>query len=134
MKRLTLLLATVATLFSVSSCFVTYESLEPYANKAWQGKTHAQIVQTYGAPTREVSDGQGGTILCYEQSRAVVNTTTDNIPYGGIYGFYYHMSANTRTETTIETDYANFFVGKDKICYKVETNLQREVKEDNKKK
>lgn len=131
MKKVIFLLISVAS-FLLASCSVTYESLEPYANKMWQGKTHAEIIQTYGAPTREVSDGMGGVILCYEQSRAVVNTTTDT-PYGGLYGFYYHMAANTRTETTIETDFANFFIGKDKICYKVETNLKREVKDGDKK-
>jgi len=119
-----------------ASCGV-YVSLEPEANEYWQGKTHAEIVKTYGAPVREMSDGQGGVILVYEDTKTEIHTSVNNnsvaVPvidpyYGGIYGFYYDFgprTTNTRTET--KTDYAHFYIGADKICYKVETNLEKYV-------
>ena len=132
MKKLFVLLAAAsAMLCALSSCSV-YESLEPAANKEWVGKTHAAIIQAYGAPDRETSDGAGGKILVYENYRTEVRATAEPGPwYGGIYGFYYDIvepvrNINTTSETKV--DYAHFYIGTDNLCYKVATNLEREVK------
>jgi len=128
-------LAALAALAFSSCSNVKYVSVEPFANAYWVGRTHAEIVQTYGAPTRETSDGQSGKILIYEETKTTVNTySTDTPVYGGFYGFYYHMSGpvHTNTEVNTETDYAHFFVNDKGVCYKVSTNLTRpeEPKED----
>lgn len=115
----------------VASCGGTHMiSLEPEANRMWNGKTHAAIINEYGAPNREMSDGMDGKILVYEHTETTVTTTAEPNGFGGgIYEFYYGFSPmrNTtlRTETETKTEFANFFVDGKGICYKVETNLQR---------
>jgi len=132
---ISLSLAAMAALALCSCSNTVYVSLEPNANAYWCGKTHAEVVQTYGAPTRETSDGQGGKILIYEETKTTVNTySTDTPVYGGFYGFYYHMSGpvHTNTEVNTETDYAHFFINDKGVCYKVSTNLKKAVDPDEK--
>ena len=119
-----------ASLVSLASCGgPRMISLEPQGNEMWRGKTHAAIIEAYGAPTREASDGKDGKIIIYERTTTSVTTTADAGPgyYGGLYGFYYHtaMSPIVRTETETTTDYANFYIDGKGICYRVETNLER---------
>lgn len=127
-----LALAAVAVLALCSCSNKVYVSLEPIANQYWNGRTHAEIVQTYGAPNREASDGQDGKILIYEETKTTVNTTTDTPMYGGFYGFYYHMSGpvHTNTEVNTELEYAHFFINSKGVCYKVNTNLKKEVENE----
>lgn len=110
-----------------------YVSLEPEANKMWVGKPHSAIIETYGAPTREISDGEDGIILIYEETHTVTNTYASPTPmYMGVYGFYYHVMTPTdyRTESHTETDYAHFYISGKGKCYKVVTNLEREMTEE----
>lgn len=110
-------------------------SLEPEANRMWLGKTHAAIIQEYGAPNREMSDGMNGKILVYEHTETTVTTTADNNYTGGIYEFYYGFSpvrTTYHTESETKTEFANFYVDGKGICYKVSTNLQRPETESEK--
>ena len=120
-----------AATFMAVACGGTHMiSLEPEANRMWNGKTHAAIINEYGAPNREMSDGMDGKILVYEHTETTVTTTAEPNGFGGgIYEFYYGFNPmrNTtlRTETSVNTEYANFYVDGKGVCYKVETNLQR---------
>ena len=63
MKRYLIL----AVLLAATSCSTTrYVSSEPSLKAEWVGRSHADIVRNFGAPTREVSDGADGVILVYE--------------------------------------------------------------------
>ena len=64
MKRIILFLAVI--LSAVSCTTYRYVSATPDLQSAWIGKTHADVVRAYGAPTRECSDGADGYILIYE--------------------------------------------------------------------
>jgi len=141
MKKFLVLLSTAAAVFALSSCSMAYVSLEPEANQTWVGKPHSEIVSTYGAPTRETSDGQNGKILIYEQTTyvetAVANSNPTFGPYSGLYGFYFHMAEPVHTSYTSETeehvDYAHFFIDSKGICYQVKTNLERPATKEDKK-
>lgn len=135
MKKIAhIVMAAVLVALGLSSCGTTYVSVEPEANKTWVGKPHSEIVSTYGAPDREAEDGLGGKILIYEQGRVVETGVANSAPtygphFGGIYGFYYHMSEPINTsytsEKTLEVDYAHFFIDPQGICYQVKTNIER---------
>ena len=93
MKRALIVILFVLALSSCSSA-IKYISLEPAYNEQWTDRTHADIVATYGAPDRVESDGLDGSILVYETM----------IDYS-------------------EKEYTHFFIGADKRCYAVKTNL-----------
>lgn len=107
MKRYLILLA--VALLSVVSCSVPrYVSLEPDLQDEWILRSHAEIVRSFGAPNREVSDGADGQILVYED----FYTTHETDEFMGDY-------------TTTSQEYRNFkefYLNADGICYDVRTN------------
>jgi len=130
-KIFNIVLVAALAVMSFGACS-TYVSLEPLANKEWQGKTHAQIIQSYGAPDRETSDGQGGIILVYESETTEIHTDVTPSGFGGFYGFYYDFYSpgrDVRTTTETKVEYAHFYLDAKGICYKVATNLQKEVRQ-----
>lgn len=92
MKKVIVMLLAVLALSSCSSA-IKYISLEPSYNETWAGRSHADIVNEYGAPDRVESDGLDGSILVYE-------TYTENM----------------------DKEFAHFFIGSDSRCYMVKTN------------
>ena len=73
MKRYLILLITV--ILSAVSCTTTrYISREPSMKTEWVGRSHADIVRSFGAPSREVSDGATGMILVYEELYSIYDT------------------------------------------------------------
>lgn len=126
-KFIVLIALAVSAAWSCSSMIEV--PVEPEANEYWQGKTHAEIIRTYGAPDREASDGAGGKIIIYETETTTVTNYNNGPVYDGFYGFYYHMAGPMNMSTRVETEvqYGHFYVGADGICYKVETNLTRQV-------
>lgn len=73
MKRyLILLIAVVLT--AVSCTTARYVPSEPRLNAEWVGRSHADIVRNFGAPSREVSDGADGIILVYEEMYSTLET------------------------------------------------------------
>jgi hypothetical protein len=74
----------------------------------WTGRTHADIVRHFGAPTREVSDGADGLILVYEEVTTVHETSTSG--------------STITTETKENRKFKEFSLGADGKCYGVRTN------------
>lgn len=104
MKRIILFLAVI--LSAVSCTTYRYVSATPDLQSAWIGKTHADVVRAYGAPTRECSDGVDGYILIYESFRTHYDTWMDG-------------SINSSREIR---DFKEFYFGPDHICYDVRSN------------
>ena len=104
MKRIVLFLAVI--LSAVSCTTYRYVSATPDLQSAWIGKTHADVVRAFGAPTRECSDGADGYILIYESFRTHYDTWMDG-------------SINSSREIR---DFKEFYFGPDHICYDVRSN------------
>lgn len=93
MKRLLVLLLALVALSSCSSA-IKYISLESSFNELWAGRSHADVVNEYGAPDRVESDGLDGCILIYETFKE-----------------------------DLSKDYTHFYIGGDSRCYMVKSNL-----------
>ena len=107
MKRYIFLLATV--LLSAVSCSVPrYVSSEPGLQSEWILRSHADIVRSFGAPSREVSDGAEGLILVYED----FYTTHETDEFMGDY----------TTTSEEHRNFKEFYLNKDGICYDVRSN------------
>ena len=89
-------------------------SAEEEYNQAWTGRSHAEIVQAFGAPDRVESDGRDGRILVYE---TVTTTTRSDVDTH--FGMF-----DPDVTTTMSTDkrYTHFFLGPDGLCYLVRSN------------
>lgn len=108
--------AVCAMVMLVSSCgSAKLVPAEEEYNNAWKGRTHAEIVQTYGAPNRSESDGQGGIILVYET--VVISTTTSSNAGLGMYAPDHFTSRSSSSE-----QYVHFFLDSNDYCYLVKTN------------
>lgn len=120
MKRFYHLLLLALALLSFCSCRTSYTaSMQSDYVTRYVGQSHNYIVQSWGAPTRQTSDGNGGTILIYEKS--FQNTEATNTYHGA----YYTPSATTTTYTS----YAQFFINRNGQCYDVKTNHEKEWSE-----
>ena len=103
----------------ITSCTTTYHvSMQPEYSKALVGHNHQYIVSTMGAPNRQITDGAGGTILIYEETRSqsmavppYINYSTITYPPGVI--------------TTSRTDYIYVYINSQGKCYNVKTNLTK---------
>ena len=105
MKRYAILIA--AVLLSAVSCTAPrLVSNLPILQEEWIGRTHAEIVRTFGAPSRECSDGADGYILIYESFRTDYDTWMDG-------------SINSSREQRL---YKEFYIGPDRVCYDVRSN------------
>lgn len=99
----------LAVLLAATSCSTTrYVSREPSMNAEWVGRSHADIVRTFGAPTREVSDGADGVILVYESFYTTHETD--------------HLGSTITTTSEEHRNFKEFSLGADEICYNVRTN------------
>lgn len=83
----------------------TYVSGSDYFNSTYRGHTHGQIVKEYGAPDREVSDGEDGYILVYETYH-----TSSHVDHMGF------------VDHSVRKIYIQFFMDKNGVCYNVKTN------------
>lgn len=101
----------IAAAFAMTGCSSynnlsrTYVSGTDYYNSTYRGHTHGQIVKEYGAPDREVSDGEDGYILVYETYHT--SSYVDNM------GFVDH---------SVRKSYIQFFMDRNGVCYNVKTN------------
>ncbi len=100
----------MALLSAVSCTVPRYISSEPVLQSEWIGNSHADIVQEFGAPSREVSDGADGTILVYEN----VTSTYDTSEFMGDY-------STTVTNTRL---FKEFYLDANGICKNVRSNEQ----------
>lgn len=65
MKGINEIMLLAIVLCTTCSCgtYITASQVNSYV-----GQSHNTIVQTFGAPSRQMPDGSGGTILVYETS------------------------------------------------------------------
>jgi len=128
MKRLIsrILFLLSAMTLAVCACTTThYVPAEEDIENIWKGKTYSEIVQMNGAPDRESSDGENGLILVYENVRTMADSYANNFGGGYWYGPWGHNSTSISTEVRNEVDYIQFYIGADKVCYKVRSNLMK---------
>lgn len=112
----------VLSVVMLSSCSVlqnmttkpVMSSSEPGLNAAWQGHSYAEIVRAFGAPTRTASDGAGGTIYVYEETKTKYTTSTSTVNVGNT------IDSETTAETTRE--FSEFYVDGNDSCYLVRSN------------
>ena len=110
MKRLIFLFAVLAAALLLSSCTSTYYAMPTVKDPAsFKGMTYKQVVQTYGAPTQNVPDGEGGFILVYVGNRLLFN--------------YSNAYANASRQLPV----AQFFMNADGICESVMYDYQKSV-------
>lgn len=138
MKRINFLLVhfvvLVASMSLFTSCFtksvvvektdiVTVDDFPTFREQSI-GLTHNQIVTKLGAPQRELSDGGGGKILIYENTttKTVSNTLASAYNVNYITKTYTPGAQTTSTVST-NTEYLQYFVNADGICYEVKTNI-----------
>lgn len=115
MKRFLYLLI---SLFAISSCGVLKNyPLEQEYNEVWKGKSHNEVVISFGAPDRVESDGNGGKILVYEQFSTT--TTTDVDTHFG------NFDPDYTTKVRTSKSYTHFFINSDNSCYHVKSNKTR---------
>ena len=107
MKRYLILL--MAVIFASASCTTPrYVSREPSMKTEWVGRSHADIIRSFGAPSREVSDGANGMILVYEELYSIYDTD--------------HFGSTMTTTKRDRRNFKEFSLGPDGICYDVRTN------------
>lgn len=110
-----------------------------------KGLTENQILRKMSTPDREMSDGEGGKILIYEDIKYVTNSSnthssyTSSSAYGSSVAGYnvygnpqvnrnaYGSSATTNTQNARSVSeeqkkYVNFFINPEGICYDVKAN------------
>lgn len=75
--------------------------------EVWGRKTKHEIIMTFGAPEREMSDGAEGTILIYEDSYSRI-----------------HSLSNDRKNVITYRKFVEFYIDGRNRCYKVRTNLK----------
>jgi hypothetical protein len=71
---------------------------------SWDGKNVNDLIASWGPPSQTMSDGNGGQILIYDQSRTIVlpgsSTTTTNYngtTSGNVYGTPAYANYNQNT-------------------------------------
>ncbi|MBR5431750.1 MAG: hypothetical protein IK119_05150 [Bacteroidales bacterium] len=107
MKRYIILI--VAVILSATSCTTfRYASNMSQMQSEWEGRTHADIVRTFGAPSREVSDGAGGQILVYENFYTTHSTD--------------EFMGDFTTTSREHRDFKEFYIDPEGTCYQVRTN------------
>ena len=103
------------------SCTITrfVRASDDEATSWFRGKTKKQIIEQFGPPTKEVSDGDDGSILVYEYDNGST-TTTSYTEYHTYYDTQYHKQ------------HAYFYMNSKGICTKVSGNIftKQETKTD----
>lgn len=127
MKTILSIICIIIAYVSFCSCTTTYSvSKQNDYTRSYVGATHQQIVSHLGAPDRQSSDGNGGTILIYEKtyvtssSRSVA--TMENMTLNS-----YTPGNRTVTSSTSNTSYVHFFIDRNGNCYQVKTNHRQNL-------
>ncbi len=113
MKKVLAIILITTTL--LSSCGtqskVQYISCYDEYCQRYIGKSHKQLISDLGAPNRETSDGDGGTIIIYEKI-----TEHHNLSSTGDYGLY----TSGTTKSTVS--FLHLYIDREGACYNVATN------------
>lgn len=117
----TKLIAIIVTIISLTSCSAmrslvgveTVSPIEPELNRQWNGRSYAEIVMSFGAPTRVAPDGKGGNIYVYEEIKTKYTSKSERDIFDDI-----------ETNTTVSTvrDFTEFYVDAQDKCYLVRSN------------
>lgn len=114
---------------ALSSCYSTYteyytvDDFPAFRNKCI-GMTHNQIVTSLGAPQRTESDGNNGSILIYEKSTTTsVSTSVATKENVNIFTGTYTPGVRSAAQQTTTTNYTQYFINSNNICYDVKTNI-----------
>ncbi|MGM9790783.1 MAG: hypothetical protein ACI3Y4_00085 [Candidatus Cryptobacteroides sp.] len=96
----------------------TYAPVEEQLNEIWQGSTYADIVKAYGAPSRSVNDGLGGTIYVYEDIQTEYTTVSNSGVVNG--------RIDSETKMVTIRNFTEFYVDGNDCCYSVRSNRLEE--------
>ncbi|CAN5308189.1 hypothetical protein BH09BAC2_BH09BAC2_05330 [soil metagenome] len=66
------------------------------AMNSWMGHPEYELIQSWGSPTRRDSDGQGGEILIYEDTRRISIPDIDGTTFGRTFTDYKEMFVNSQ--------------------------------------
>ncbi|MBR5469493.1 MAG: hypothetical protein IKU78_03400 [Paludibacteraceae bacterium] len=137
-------------MYSCSTTFQTVKTVtlkEPgkrYVGNEYKdmiGKTENYILQKMTAPDKESSDGNGGKILVYQDTKWITNSSssshTSTLGYGSTNTYVANTKITSYGNTSLYTDYnkkeksvteqnkkyINFFINDKGICYNVKTNI-----------
>lgn len=119
-------LVCIATLSSCKSTYTEWYTVDdfPAFRKQCIGTTHNQIVTKLGAPQRQVSDGNGGTILIYENTTTTTVSNSIATAYNvNVFSRTYTPGLTTASQQITNTDYVQYFVNSNNVCYDVKTNI-----------
>jgi hypothetical protein len=119
-KKIVVIVLITSLFASCTAYKYTTISKEKEYEDMFVGKSHNHIVTSIGAPNRELSDGAEGSILIYEEittySKSRSNTNNSN-------------GLKTNTVTQQSSEYIQFFINADGVCYDVKTNHTETIKE-----
>ena len=87
---------------------------EDLYTEQWVGHSQAEVIAEFGAPDREVSDGADGIILVYETITTNSSFSEDLVQIG--------PTKSGSVSTSYDKRYVHFYIGPDKLCYKVKSN------------
>ncbi len=129
MKRIFKLIVAAALFMSLTSCSIftltSVGAASQYDSELntsmWIGKSKNAIMVRFGVPEREVSDGNGGVIMVYEDVETTVKTTTTENTHFGMFDTDYE----TKGKTTTKRRFAEFFLNAGGACYNVRSNLSQ---------
>lgn len=123
MKRVFIILA-ICLLASCSMTKTFPVTPNDEFTKAYVGKNVSEIVSEYGDPNFVKSDGPRGMILSYEEeiTEFIATNASENMEddMANDSGFDYSQDDARPTGNIIV--YKHFYIDKDDICYKVDTN------------
>ena len=131
MKKFLAIILITTTL--LSSCGtqskVQYISCYDEYCQRYIGKSHKQLISDLGAPNRETSDGDGGTIIIYEtitehhKLSSVGNSSVSGTLYSSGYlsGSGY-INIDTSGTTTSSVSFLHLYIDSEGVCYNVATN------------
>ena len=151
MRNITIFSVLLLVAMTMSSCWTTnlvtiVDQPSRYQGNIYKdmvGMTKAEIINEMGdVPERSMTDGRSGEIIVYENRTLVTHSeayASLNANSGGRRVIGYDNFGNEITTATSQTNanmgyssstttrerklYANFFIGKDGKCYKVQTNV-----------
>ena len=84
------------------------------------GKSHKQLISDLGAPNRETSDGDGGTIIIYE-----TKTEHHQLGSSGLLSGSGLINIDTSGTTTSSVSFLHLYIDSEGVCYNVATNHMR---------
>ena len=121
MKKFLAIILITTTLLSSCGTQSNVQSISCYDEycQRYIGKSHKQLISDLGAPNRETSDGDGGTIIIYEKITEHHNLNFDaNTNIGGIA----YTSGDIIGTTNSSVSFLHLYIDSEGVCYNVATN------------